>query len=429
MNTKIFASLVLALIMNLGWAQPAALLVDISAEDLLSGTADERLKELGAQAVTDGKAVIVTAPKYWHELIEEQIATGADGEDVSISFRETIIESVMVRLTHSAPAAPKPQQEAAPARATAAAVRQPPPPKPEIKSEPIAVPQQNFDDTKQNVAEEAQQALEELPQRLAQPEPEIIPPPQPVAVGSTAIAVADDKAEEAVIEKVPDEIANAVEEPQQPAEEQAVTQNSAAESGNSNNVQADVDPKREEAIAYFEKQLKNGRSINQTITPSKLRLDDEIATRSGVSVVIRRSKTTQRVYWLDGTYERTDPGLKRVAPGRYVVVNRLTGKAAEKAPAVARETPVAKPTVNLSEVDERTALEARYNSGKQIKRTLSPAALLPNDLLYTGETLTVIVRRGKLRLERYWLKGEVDLDRNEIYKMGRNKYRVERLIR
>jgi hypothetical protein len=74
-------------------------------------------------------------------------------------------------------------------------------------------------------------------------------------------------------------------------------------------------------------------------------------------------------------------------------------------------------------------MEVRYNLGRPIESTVSPAGLLVNDVLYRGDTLTVVVRRDKISLKRYWLTGELDFAREELEQAGANKFRVRRAVR
>jgi hypothetical protein len=79
--------------------------------------------------------------------------------------------------------------------------------------------------------------------------------------------------------------------------------------------------------------------------------------------------------------------------------------------------------------DERTEMEARYNGGDPVERSVSVGRLRLDDILYVGDDLILVVRRERVGLKRYWLEGDLDLDREELEKQGNSRYRVRRVIR
>jgi hypothetical protein len=72
--------------------------VDITADQLLGGSADQQLQELGQRAATENLGIVITAPAYWRNLVEEQIKGGAGDTAFPMQFRETMVESVIIRL-------------------------------------------------------------------------------------------------------------------------------------------------------------------------------------------------------------------------------------------------------------------------------------------------------------------------------------------
>ncbi|MEM9304177.1 MAG: hypothetical protein AAGE01_18830, partial [Pseudomonadota bacterium] len=153
------------------------------------------------------------------------------------------------------------------------------------------------------------------------------------------------------------------------------------------------------------------------------------------------------VFWLDGEIALDDPGLRRESAGKYNVVDDLTDLStpetaaapteavpapeSDASPAARRPTgKEAMATIEAEAVaEERAEMEARYNLGRPIESTVSPAGLLTNDVLYRGGELTVVVRRDRVGLKRYWLVGELDFAREELEQTGSRKYRVRRVIR
>ena len=63
------------------WAQQA----DISSAQLISGQADSKLQQLGKEAKSGNKKLVISAPQQWHDLILEQIRKG--GGDVKVESR------------------------------------------------------------------------------------------------------------------------------------------------------------------------------------------------------------------------------------------------------------------------------------------------------------------------------------------------------
>ena len=100
---RVFAvTRLLILVLCLGWTAFLAAEteeIDIPSEDLLSGQADERLKAIGERVVTEGKSIQVTVPSYWKDMVTEQLRASEAAAELDVTYRDTFIESVIVRIS------------------------------------------------------------------------------------------------------------------------------------------------------------------------------------------------------------------------------------------------------------------------------------------------------------------------------------------
>ncbi|WP_300617826.1 hypothetical protein [Dokdonella sp.] len=109
--------------------------VDINADEFTSGRGDAKLAALAKQAAAEGRRVVVTAPKEWHKSIAAKLGKGDN-----VVLREGFYESVLARVEDKPepPKPAKPEPEKAPAVA-AAPVRAPEPkPAPAAEPKPVA---------------------------------------------------------------------------------------------------------------------------------------------------------------------------------------------------------------------------------------------------------------------------------------------------
>ena len=98
--------------------------VDVSGKDFLSGAGDAKLAGIAQQAAAAGKSLEVTAPDYWQAKIAGKLRAGAAG--VSIKANNGFFENVLVKVVDAAPAkpaAPSPDAQAARVAAEKAAAQ------------------------------------------------------------------------------------------------------------------------------------------------------------------------------------------------------------------------------------------------------------------------------------------------------------------
>ncbi|GJM08190.1 MAG: hypothetical protein DHS20C11_04660 [Lysobacteraceae bacterium] len=447
-SIQILAAAVTALFLSASvLAQEGTVQIDVSAEDLLSGKADEVLQQAGAQASIEGRPVSVTAPSYWREMVEEQLNQGAGDDALTINYRETFIESVIVRLGALG------QSESAQAQAEAAAeeevIQAAPPPVVDIQPER---PQVAFERPTATLEPEAASAVDDVQQtteqavngansalrpslELALSETAIAQPP--ASNGSESVA---EEAVEAIEEEVVDEPPVAVEEVavEEPAvEEPAVVEQDtevvASQPADtvSDEIEDDTGFTTDQARDSLERRLNSGRTINNSLRPDQLRPGDQLFRTGGVIAVVRRSQLRNSAYWLDGEVDLERDEIRFLQPGKYEVRRLLDDEEDTEVAVVTEEAPeelveTAQFTDNL---EERTRMEQLYNGGNPIEQSVSTNRLLKDDMLYVGDSLIVVVRRTRVRLERYWLEGEIDLSMEELSKQGNRKYRVSRDVR
>ncbi|HSM99714.1 MAG TPA: hypothetical protein VLS52_01760 [Rudaea sp.] len=94
--------------------------VDVSGKDFLSGAGDAKLSGIAQQAAAAGKSLEVTAPDYWQAKIAAKLHAGA--ADVAIKTNNGFFENVLVKVVDAAPtkpAAPAADAQAQAARAAA----------------------------------------------------------------------------------------------------------------------------------------------------------------------------------------------------------------------------------------------------------------------------------------------------------------------
>src|SRR5688572_10127885 len=110
---------------------------DVTAPELLSGNADQKLQAVAREAQAGGKKLVISAPAVWHDMVLEQIRKGAP--DVEVELRDSFAEAVMVRGEAPAPA-PAPEPEPAPAPVATPAPAPAPAARPAPAPEPAARP-------------------------------------------------------------------------------------------------------------------------------------------------------------------------------------------------------------------------------------------------------------------------------------------------
>lgn len=78
--------------------------VDVNGKDFLSGAGDAKLAAIAQQAAAAGKALEVTAPDYWQAKVAAKLHAGA--ADVTIKANDGFFENVLVKVVEAAPAKP-----------------------------------------------------------------------------------------------------------------------------------------------------------------------------------------------------------------------------------------------------------------------------------------------------------------------------------
>lgn len=334
--------------------------IDISGADFSAGKGDARLAEIARQAAAEGKRVVVTAPKEWHKSIAAKL--GKSHGDVVL--REGFYESVLARIEDKPePAKPaKAEAEKAPARAAAPIAPRAAEPK------PIAKP-----------AEPTPPPVAVAPARKPL---ETAPPPQ------TKPAVAPIAAKRAAVAALPEPVVD---------------------------VEAVRDRMRQSLI--------EGRPAEGSLAVSSLQPGDVIYVDEPVRGVVRREGLKAVLYWLDGDLDLRRSELKPSAANRYQVMSAIRGQATLR-----REFDTSKAElvagVPADGAPVRVALEKAFNDGRRISERLDVAQLREGDVIYTGTTAAVVVRRDGKDMLRYWLDGSLDLRQSGVQADGPGKYRI-----
>lgn len=274
--------------------------IDISEKELAGGAAQTRLTALARQAEISGKRVVVTAPQHLHAQIAAALRAGGKAE---IVMKDGFYENVLVRIEDKAaepakpevkpavaakPIAPAPSVarrptptpvQPAPPPAPVAAVPAPAPP-PQMTAPPATAPSTA---APVSVAPVVDEEFEKPPAPPETPRSATPPAPAPVAVKA-----AGKPAAVAVVANV-----FVAHEP------------------------GDVSPAR----LALEKLYNEGRRINETLVPTRLRNGDIIYTGNGAAVVVRRERPSMLRFWLEGSLDLNQPGIDFESGNKY----RVTG--------------------------------------------------------------------------------------------------------
>ena len=104
--------------------------------------------------------------------------------------------------------------------------------------------------------------------------------------------------------------------------------------------------------------------------------------------------------------------------------------AAEKA--AAEKAAADKAAAEKAAADRRAAMRngmlKNLNDGRPADGDLQAGQLLAGDVVYVNGDLRGVVRRGSSRLQFYWLRGDLNLDRIELSPNGEGRYKVVRPI-
>ncbi|MDE2256319.1 MAG: hypothetical protein KGK05_00975 [Xanthomonadaceae bacterium] len=104
--------------------------------------------------------------------------------------------------------------------------------------------------------------------------------------------------------------------------------------------------------------------------------------------------------------------------------------AAEKA--AAEKAAADKAAAEKAAADRRAAMRngmlKNLNDGRPADGDLQVGQLLAGDVVYVNGDLRGVVRRGSSRLQFYWLRGDLNLDRIELSPNGEGRYKIVRPI-
>jgi len=275
--------------------------IDISEKELAGGGAQTRLTALARQADISGKRLVVTAPQHLHARIAAALRAGGNAE---IVMKDGFYENVLVRIEDKVVDLPKPEAKP-PVAAKAIAplprvartptpapveVAPPPPPAPvtlvpapapppQLTAPPVAEPKAA---APAPVAPVVDEAFEKPPAPPERPRSATPPAPAPIA--------AKPSAKPGAVAVVPNVFV-------------------ASEPG-------DASPAR---IA-LEKLYNEGRRINESLAPTRLRNGDVIYTGNGTAVVVRREGPLLLRFWLDGSLDLNQSGIDYESGNKYRVI-------------------------------------------------------------------------------------------------------------
>lgn len=283
--------LLLALMLTAQFA--VAQTVDVTGDQLLQGSADRQLQAIAGEAARTGQGLTVSAPEYWHDLVAGQLQRGAAGLPIRISYLDTTVEMVTVRMVplEAIAAEPEPEPEPAPApapapaQAPAAVVAPQPAPTPQPAPAPRPAPP----------APAPAPVATPVPEPAPTPEPEPAPAPDPVpAPAPTPVAP-------------PPPAPTPVPAPP-PAEPQPQVVNSIEPPINT------MERLRLERI------FNGGRRLTNKLRPEHLLPGDQLYRYDDVLVLVRGENRGQRAYWLVGEVDLAAANISPEGGRRFAVM-------------------------------------------------------------------------------------------------------------
>ncbi len=358
--------------------------VNVTGKDFESGAGDAPLAKIAQQAASEGKALSVTAPPYWQAKVEAKLHAGA--ANVKVFMSSGFFENVLVRVVDHKPA----MQE----------------------NKPRQVDRER---TEKAAAEERAKQQREAAARAAA-----------AKVAATRRAQADRiAAQKLAAEKAKaDAQAAATARAEKEAAAKAAAQKAAMEKAAA--AKAAAAKAEADRIARIRQgmlnNLNSGRSADGTLSVSQLQRNDQLYVDGPERGVVRRASGQIRFYWLQGQLNLERIELMPNGQGRYSVLRPIdeTGKPVLRTRAGGHL--LAK--VPASNSAERRSLEQSYGQGRDITDTLQPSGLRSGDMVYTGKSAAVVVRRSSRELQRFWLVGDLNLGQVGLIKQGGNTYRV-----
>lgn|GEM_PF-6687560 len=373
-------------------AHAVELSLDVTFEGgkVLDGDADQQLKEIGRRAADENLALEVRAPDLWKSRVLQPIRDGVGKADVKIEFVNVLAKEVRVR------GLPADQAEdpietlkriTSGAKAHAAGIDQ-------SAQESAPAPR--------SVPESGSEAASERPD-MKQPDLDM----PKVKVKRPSAHLPD------VSEAARDSISDSSDDPEggpRRAGESRAAEPPAAGDVNAGGAAGENAGSAAEERKLFERLYNDARDIDRTLTPEQLEEGDLVFSGQFMNVVVRRKISTD-AYWLQGALPMER--LRHDERNRYTVM-------AEAHP----EGPEAPAAVSPGQPDERTRMERLYNGGREITDTMAAADLRPDDEIYSGEGVNVVVRRAAIGRRAYWLAGDVSLKQPGIEHESKNRYIV-----
>ncbi len=361
--------------------------VDIAGKDFLSGAGDARLADIARQAAAQGKRLVVTAPPYWQGKVADKLHAGA--ANVEVQMKEGFFENVLVRIEDAKPAAAKaeaPKTEAA---------------KP---------------DTAKADAAKAEAAKAEAARAAAA---------KSEAERAEAARLEAERAAAARIEaeRAAKEAAARAEAARIEAEKEAAAKAAAAK--------AEAEKAAAKAAAdhvaqirqRMEKNLNEGKPAEGALTVAQLQKDDQLFVDDGVRGVVRLSGAHRQLFWLEGELNLERVELVPVGEDHYKIAEPIR----ETANPVLRTRGLSGHFVGrvpAADAAERKTLQDQYAEGREVTETLHPADLRAGDVVFTGQSAAVVVRRSGTLVSRFWLDGDLNLAQTGLTKQAANAYRV-----
>ncbi len=272
--------------------------VDVTGDQLLQGSADRQLQAIAGEAARTGQGLTVSAPEYWHDLVAGQLQRGAAGLPIRISYLDTTVEMVTVRMVpmEIVAAEPEPVPEPAPAPAPAptpapAPVAAPAPtpapapgPPPAPAPEPVAAPP-----PRPVVAPTPEPAPAPVPAPVPAPPPPA-PPPAPAPTPASVAAEPAPAAEPEFAEPVA-QVVSSVEPPLNTMER-----------------------------LRLERIFNGGRRLTTRLRPEHIQPGDQLYRYDDVVMLVRGETRGQRAYWLVGDVDLGAPNISPEGGRKFAVM-------------------------------------------------------------------------------------------------------------
>lgn len=389
MRIKVFA-MVCGLAVGVGVVSTAAaepvLRESIHSKELLAGEANELLETIGRRAAEEELVLQINAPDIWESEILTPVRRGAGDTRLEVKFVNTLRDTVVIRgvkagededpldtlkrITNNAKAhsiqdaAPEPARQQSMPPATKP--NGPPTSPPDIERPTTEVPEMHVERPSAQLPEtdtqaSSRRAREKRVESLPAPEPEPVEQPAP-------------------------------EPPPVPAATEPDESGAAA---------------REED--RFEDLYNDGRPIRRSLAPDELKPEDLVFSGEHRNVVVRRGISTD-AFWLEGALP--EERLEHQERNRYVVVE--PAQASKPAPGPDEPLPGGE--------NERERFERLYNEGDDIEATITIDELRPDDELFVGKTVTVVLRRSRVNVNAFWLAEPMKLKQPGVEHDEKNHY-------